>query len=97
MKKTLFIFVAILSFSLLLTACKRDKKEDVKGVKAMEEMKMENHENHDHNTKKMASNVVYQCPMDCEKGKTYDKEGSCPICKMSLKEKMVNTEEVKQE
>ena len=27
----------------------------------------------------------YQCPMDCEKGKTYEKEGSCPVCKMDLK------------
>ncbi|WP_457618774.1 heavy metal-binding domain-containing protein [Lutibacter sp.] len=97
MKKTLFIFVVFFSFSLLLIACKGDKKEDVKEVKAVEEMKMGNHENHDHNTKKMASHVVYQCPMDCEKGKTYDDQGSCPVCKMSLKEKMVNPEEVKQE
>jgi len=29
----------------------------------------------------------YQCPMDCEKGKTYDKAGSCPVCKMDLKVK----------
>ena len=28
---------------------------------------------------------VYQCPMDCEHGKTYDKAGSCPVCKMDLK------------
>ncbi len=28
---------------------------------------------------------AYQCPMDCEKGKTYTKPGSCPICKMDLK------------
>ena len=29
--------------------------------------------------------AVYQCPMDCEKGKTYAKPGSCPVCKMDLK------------
>jgi len=29
----------------------------------------------------------YQCPMDCEKGKTYDKAGTCPVCKMDLKAK----------
>jgi len=29
----------------------------------------------------------YQCSMDCEKGKTYDKAGSCPVCKMDLKVK----------
>lgn len=27
----------------------------------------------------------YQCPMDCEKGKTYDAEGKCPECNMDLK------------
>ena len=27
----------------------------------------------------------YQCPMDCEEGKTYHKAGSCPVCKMDLK------------
>ncbi|MCF6167100.1 heavy metal-binding domain-containing protein [Lutibacter sp.] len=96
MKKTLFIFVAIFSFSLLLTACKGDKKEEVKKVQATEEMKMGSHENHDHETKKIASKVVYQCRMDCEKGKTYDKEGNCPVCNMPLKAKMVNTEEVKE-
>lgn len=26
----------------------------------------------------------YRCPMNCEKGKTYDKEGNCPICGMKL-------------
>ena len=30
-------------------------------------------------------NDVYQCPMDCENGKTYDKEGICPVCEMDLK------------
>jgi len=27
---------------------------------------------------------VYQCPMDCEKSKTYDKQGKCPVCGMEL-------------
>lgn len=35
---------------------------------------------------------MYQCPMDCEKGKTYDEEGSCPICKMDLKEKIKDSD-----
>lgn len=30
---------------------------------------------------------VYQCPMDCEKGKSYTKPGNCPVCKMELKAK----------
>ncbi|MBE9490724.1 MAG: efflux RND transporter periplasmic adaptor subunit, partial [Bacteroidetes bacterium] len=33
----------------------------------------------------------YQCPMDCEQGKIYDKPGSCPVCKMDLKKKKDNT------
>ena len=28
----------------------------------------------------------YQCPMNCEEGKTYKAEGKCPVCKMDLKE-----------
>jgi hypothetical protein len=35
--------------------------------------------------KEVAVNVQYICPMDCEHGKTYDAEGTCPICKMELK------------
>ncbi len=31
-----------------------------------------------------AQQVAYICPMDCEKGKTYDQPGSCPVCKMAL-------------
>jgi protein SCO1/2 len=31
------------------------------------------------------SQTVYQCPMQCEGEKTYDKPGECPVCKMELK------------
>jgi transcription initiation factor IIE alpha subunit len=34
----------------------------------------------------MATNI-YQCPMDCEHGKSYTKAGKCPVCKMDLKAK----------
>lgn len=27
----------------------------------------------------------YQCPMKCEKEKTYDEQGKCPVCGMKLK------------
>jgi len=30
--------------------------------------------------------TAYQCPMKCEGDKTYDKPGTCPMCKMELKE-----------
>jgi protein SCO1/2 len=31
--------------------------------------------------------ATYQCPMDCEKGKTYDKPGKCSVCDMELEKK----------
>jgi hypothetical protein len=37
-------------------------------------------------TTKVAA-AVYQCPMDCEHGKTYDKAGVCPVCGMDLEKK----------
>lgn len=43
--------------------------------------------------KKEVAAVVYQCPMDCEDGKSYTEAGSCPVCKMDLKEKKVSLEE----
>ncbi len=30
--------------------------------------------------------ALYQCPMKCEGEKTYDKPGTCPICKMDLRQ-----------
>lgn len=36
--------------------------------------------------------LAYQCPMDCEKGKTYSEKGTCPVCKMELIEVKESTE-----
>lgn len=41
--------------------------------------------------------VVYQCPMKCEADKTYDEPGSCPVCKMDLKEVTVEKKAVSDE
>ena len=41
-----------------------------------------NNENKQDSTQ--VSAAVYQCPMDCEHGKTYDKPGQCPVCGMDL-------------
>ncbi|EAR01376.1 heavy metal-binding domain-containing protein [Maribacter sp. HTCC2170] len=35
----------------------------------------------------MHASAEFQCPMDCEDGKTYKEAGSCPVCKMDLKAK----------
>jgi hypothetical protein len=89
MKKSIFVFAAIFSFTVLFTACKETKKEEVK-----EDVKMESHEGHDHDSEEMASKDVYQCPMDCEEGKVYENEGTCPVCKMDLKMKSVDSKEL---
>ena len=39
------------------------------------------------NSSKTQTAAVYQCPMDCEEGKTYDKPGKCPVCEMDLEKK----------
>jgi len=30
------------------------------------------------------ADAAYACPMKCEGEKTYDKPGTCPVCKMDL-------------
>ncbi len=46
--------------------------------------KTEKKEGKEHKTE-LSQKEVYQCPMDCEKGKTYKKEGKCPVCHMNLR------------
>lgn len=79
MKKTILTLLVLFSIGIVFTSCKETKKEDVK---------TETHEHdadaHEHEGDEMAHN--FQCPMDCEKGKTYEAKGSCPVCKMDLKE-----------
>ena len=78
MKKSIILLAAMFSFAIIVTACKETKKEEVKS---------EIHENHDHDKDEISSHDLYQCPMDCEEGKTYAEQGSCPVCKMDLKVK----------
>jgi hypothetical protein len=40
--------------------------------------------------------MVYMCPMDCEKGKYYEAEGRCPVCGMKLKLKTKPIQESKE-
>ncbi len=35
-------------------------------------------------TEQKEAKVLYQCPMDCEKGITHDQPGQCPVCGMDL-------------
>lgn len=55
--------------------------------------KSENKEQITSDKKEVAVKDVYQCPMKCEKEKTYDKEGKCPVCEMKLRKKDIKKEE----
>ena len=82
MRKLVFVLALLITTGTLLTSCKSDHKEenDVK-----KEMVKENDSKvkEEMNEKLIAG--LYQCPMDCEEGKTYEEPGKCPKCKMDLK------------
>ncbi len=48
----------------------------------------ESHDEASHDNTEMTHEhaATYQCPMDCEDGKTYDAAGKCPVCGMDLAE-----------
>ena len=75
MKRVILVLAICLGISVVFTSCRDTKKAN----------KTEMEDNHEHEAGEMAIHDEYQCPMDCEKGKTYDKEGACPVCKMDLK------------
>ncbi|MCB0459206.1 MAG: hypothetical protein KDC74_04215 [Flavobacteriaceae bacterium] len=54
-------------------------------------------EKKDDTKEEATTDVVYQCPMDCEKGKTYEEAGKCPVCKMDLKAKEADSGEADHE
>jgi uncharacterized paraquat-inducible protein A len=76
MKKLIFVFAMIFAVGLFFTGCKENKKT---------EEKVESHEGNDHDkTDAYASDQAFHCTTGCEEGKTYDKEGNCPVCKSKL-------------
>jgi len=86
MKKVILMLAVVAAFTF--TSCKKDKVEEVKTeVEVVDAAKQEAQE-------VLASNdVLHQCPMDCEKGKSYTEPGKCPVCKMDLVEKKVDLHE----
>jgi len=90
MKKLILGIAFVFASAIVFTSCKNEKKEVKK-----EEVKVEAKEVKKEVKKEMMA-ATYQCPMDCEKGKTYDKEGTCPVCNMKLK-KVEKKEAVKEE
>ena len=74
--KKIILVIAVLFMAVSFTACKETKKEP-----AAPETEV----------KDDVAADVYQCPMDCEEGKTYEEAGKCPVCKMDLKLKKAET------
>ena len=90
MKKLVFAIAVVLTLGFTVTSCKSEQKETKEVVeKEVVEKEVIEKEVED----ETIAMAVYQCPMDCEKGKTYDKAGSCPVCKMDLK-KLESEEDV---
>ncbi len=67
----------LLTLFVAFTSCKGEKKTET----APSQTEVQSEET----TDDLSAEVRYQCPMDCEHGKTYDAEGKCPVCKMDLK------------
>lgn len=67
--KTLLFSTTI---TALFVACGNDGKNAAGTADSTTTMNSESHQH------------AYRCPMNCEKGKTYDKEGRCPVCGMNL-------------
>lgn len=74
--KNYIAFIALF-FLVFITSCKEQKKTEAEN--SATEMPSEAPDGD------LTAEARYQCPMDCEHGKTYEGEGKCPVCKMDLK------------
>ena len=83
MKRSLVLLICLfLGIAITTVSCKDKKEENTVTGSSLGAEKAD-----------LAMNDEYLCPMDCEDGKTYEKPGECPKCKMDLKK--VEKEEVK--
>jgi hypothetical protein len=82
MKKLVFVMAFIIATGTLFTSCKSDHKEEHDVIKEI--VKENDAEVKEEMNNKLIAGL-YQCPMDCEDGKTYEEPGMCPVCKMDLK------------
>ena len=88
MKKLILLILLVSAVTFSVSSCKKKDKEETNTEEVANDQVKEEAE------EVLASNdVLYQCPMDCEKGKSYTEKGSCPVCKMDLKEKKIDLEE----
>lgn len=81
MKKNILTLAILFVIGFAFTSCNETKKES-------EEVVTESAEAVDATnvaSEEMAM-TAYQCPMKCEGEKTYAEAGTCPTCKMNIKE-----------
>ncbi len=78
--KSISLGIFALLFSMTLMVSCGEAKKETKEV-TEEEVSTDAEESKELH----ADHEAYQCPMDCEDGKTYKEAGSCPVCKMDLK------------
>ena len=84
-KKTLILFLLLTALVSCDQPSKTVQNTNEKPSDTVQATKTDGTQITPKDTTKIAA--LYQCPMDCEKGKTYDKPGICPKCKMELKKK----------
>ncbi len=82
MRKLAFVLAILVATGTMFTSCKSDQK-DAKEVETELVKENDAEVKEEMNNKLIAG--LYQCPMDCEDGKTYEEPGQCPVCKMDLK------------
>jgi transcription initiation factor IIE alpha subunit len=75
MKKTILMMAFAIATVTVVSCDKKAKTETTTEQGNLEHPMGEGHQ------------MAYVCPMDCEKGKTYEAEGKCPTCGMALVEK----------
>jgi hypothetical protein len=81
MKFQTLLLALLLTLFVAFTSCKEEKKTET----APSQTEVQSEVQSESTADDLTAEVQYQCPMDCEHGKTYDAEGKCPVCKMDLK------------
>ncbi|PZR22333.1 MAG: hypothetical protein DI539_05845 [Flavobacterium psychrophilum] len=84
MKRIIIIFALAIATTGFIACNGKEEKKDATEHVGHDHSEGDGHDHdkgdsHDHE-------LAYQCPMDCEKGKTYDAKGKCPVCEMELKQ-----------
>ena len=75
MKKSILIIGTASAFAIgtmLILGCSNSEQQHKKEA------------THEHHESAVHEHESYQCPMKCEGDKTYEEEGTCPVCKMKL-------------